>query len=81
MKTLEFKHALIQNIKPPKYVTIPTTYTNYGVTYILMGFDKEKQKYRLVSAKDPFKERFVKGDLLVLTGVRYVNENIIRKDD
>jgi hypothetical protein len=71
MKSLRFDYSIIQKLKPPCYVIIPTTYCQYGVTYILMGFDKEKQKYRLVSARDPFKERFVKGDLLVVTGVKF----------
>ena len=71
MKSLRFDYSIIQNLEPPCYVTIPTTYYQYGVTYILMGFDKEKQKYRLVSARDPFKERFVNGNLLVVTGVDF----------
>lgn len=71
MRSLEFTFNSIKNLTPPCFVTIPTTYTTYGVTYILMGFDEDKQKFRLVSAKDPWKERFVQGDLRVVTGVKF----------
>lgn len=72
MKSLRFNFSSIQDLTPPCYVTISAQYIAYGPTYILMGFDEEKQKYRLISASNPYnKERFVKGDLRVVTGVEF----------
>ena len=74
-KTLKFTFKKIEELTPPCYVTISEQYSGYGSTYILMGFDEDKQKFRLKSARNPYnKERFVSGRLKVITDVKFMWE-------
>lgn len=75
MGVLKFTFKKIKDLTPPCYVTISKQYFGYGSTYILMGFDEEKQKFRLRSASNPYnKERFVSGNMTVATDVEFLEE-------
>ena len=72
MDSLKFIFKKIKELTSPCHVTISGTYLGYGRTYILMGFDEEKQKFRLRSASNPYNEdRFVDGNLTVVVDVKF----------